>query len=62
MYSKYERQKDKREYGERRTHFAGPQFLHPAERVQPTRIVKWGEQGLPTYEDIPGMEGAEGHE
>lgn len=51
MYSKYERQKDKRSYGDRKVLFTGPMRLGPAERIQPHRIVKWNEEGLPEYEE-----------
>jgi troponin T len=52
MYSKYERQKDKRTYVDRKVLFTGPMRLGPAERIQPHRIVKWSEEGLPEYEDM----------
>jgi hypothetical protein len=61
MYSKYERQKDKRTYPERHTVYTGPQYIPPAAKIQPTRIIKWGEGGLPVYEDIEGA-GGEGGE
>jgi len=53
MYSKYERQKDKRNYKERHTTFIGPQYIQPPERIKPSKCVKWNESGLPAYEDIP---------
>lgn len=65
MFSKYERQKDKRNYDERKTLFTGPQFLYAADKIRPQKIVKWSEEGLPIYEDIPGAGEevpAEGHE
>jgi len=49
MYSKYERQKDKRSYDERLTLYTGPQYLYPAERIKPTKSVGWSEEGLPQY-------------
>jgi len=49
MYSKYERQKDKRSYDERLTLYTGPQYLYPAERIKPTKVVHWSEEGLPQY-------------
>lgn len=59
MYSNYERQKDKRSYVERHEVFRGPSFLFPAERIKPEKIVAWGEDGLPIYEEIQGgQEGA----
>ncbi len=54
MYSKYERQKDKRNYGARKDIFTGPQYLYPAERIKPQKIVCWGEDGLPVYEEMQG--------
>jgi len=53
MYSKYERQKDKRSYVDRKVIYTGPQYCSPAERIQPTKCVKWSEEGLPTYEEPP---------
>lgn len=49
MYSKYERQKDKRSYDERHTLYTGPQYAYPVERIQPKKIVAWDEDGLPIY-------------
>ena len=57
MYSKYERQMDKRQYGSRRDIFIGPQFLGAPERVIPTRVVEWNEVGLPVY--VGGQEDEE---
>ena len=51
MYSKYERQKDKRTYGDRKVLYTGPQYCFPAERIKPTKVVRWNEEGLPTYEE-----------
>lgn len=51
MYSKYERQKDKRSYDERLTLYTGPQYLYPAERIKPKKAVRWSEEGLPQYSD-----------
>lgn len=56
MYSKYERQKDKRPYSERKNQYTGPQFLYPPERIPPQKVIKWNEEGLPIYE-IPGEGG-----
>lgn len=53
MYSKYERQKDKRAYGDRKTLYTGPQWGSPADRIKPQKTVKWSEEGLPTYEVLP---------
>ena len=62
MYSKYERQKDKRTYPERQVVYTGPQYILPADRIKPSKIVKWGEGGLPVYEEIEGAGGeGEGH-
>jgi troponin T len=53
MYSKYERQKDKRSYDERLTLYTGPQYVYPPERIKPTKILRWNEEGLPIYAE-PG--------
>lgn len=55
MYSKYERQKDKRSYVDRHVLYTGPQWALPVERINPTKIVRWNEEGLPIYEE-PGSE------
>jgi len=55
MYSPFERQKDKRSYGERHVVFHGPTWKYPAKRIRPKKIVKWDEDtGLPIYEEIEG--------
>lgn len=51
MFSKYERQKDKRTYDDRKVLYTGPQFGCPAERIKPQKIVSWTEEGLPVYQD-----------
>jgi troponin T len=51
MYSKYERQKDKRSYVERKVIYTGPTFVLPPERIKPSKIVKWNEEGMPQYEE-----------
>lgn len=57
MFSEFERQTDSRSWGERHAVFKGAHFLYPAERVQPTRIMKFNEaSGQPEYQYIPGME------
>jgi len=53
MFSKYERQKDKRTYDDRKVLYTGPQFGCPAERIKPQKIVAWNEEGLPTYQEGP---------
>jgi len=55
MYSKYERQKDKRTYVDRKVLYTGPQWGFPAERIRPNKIVQWNEEGLPIYGE-PGAE------
>jgi len=57
LYSRFERQPDKRAYKEKHTVFTGPTYLFPADKINPTRVIKWDENsGLPTYEDMPGAE------
>merc|ERR1712240_300416 len=56
MYSKFERQQDKREFGERQTVFSGPVYAPLIERIQATRGLKWNENnGQPEYYDLPGF-------
>jgi len=50
MFSKYERQKDKRTYDDRKVLYTGPQFGCPPERIKPNKIVAWDEEGLPIYQ------------
>lgn len=49
MFSKYERQKDKRTYGDRKVLYTGPMFGGPPDRIQPQKFVGWTEEGLPIY-------------
>lgn len=51
MYSKYERQKDKRPYQERKVLYSGPMWGLPPDRIKPNKIVRWNEEGLPIYEE-----------
>ena len=51
MYSKYERQKDKRSYVDRKVLYTGPMYSGPAERIKPSKVVFWNEEGLPTYDE-----------
>jgi len=60
MYSEFERQKDKRSYGDRKELFVGPVFGYPAERIKPTKVLKWGDDGLPVYVEM-GSEGGDSH-
>jgi len=55
MYSKYERQKDKRSYGDRKVLYTGPQYSGPADRINPAKKVYWNEEGLPTYDAAEGV-------
>jgi len=59
MFSKYERQKDKRTYVDRKVLYTGPMFGGPADRIKPQKIVKWNEEGLPLYEEMGGAAHAE---
>lgn len=49
MFSKYERQKDKRTYVDRKTLYTGPMFGYPPDRIKPSKVVQWNEEGLPIY-------------
>jgi len=51
MFSKYERQKDKRSYDDRLQIFTGPQFVSPPERIKPQKVIRWNDEGLPVYTD-----------
>ena len=62
MYSKYERTKDKRTYGDRQKLFTGPQYSYAADKIKPAKVVKWTEDGLPEYELVEGAEPAEPQE
>jgi hypothetical protein len=59
MFSKYERQKDMRLYSDRKTLYTGPQYILPPERIKASKIVKWNEAGMPTYEEMAEGGGAE---
>ena len=52
MYSQFERQKDKRMFGNKREVYTGPVYGYAAERINPERTVEWGEDGLPIYTDM----------
>ena len=54
MYSKYERQKDKRLYGERQELFKGPMYSDPVPRVNPKKKVNWDELTSTMYYDESG--------
>lgn len=54
MYSKYERQKDKRSYNERHGMFVGPMFREPVPRVNPKRNIKWDDLTATMYYDESG--------
>ena len=57
LYSRFERQPDKRAYKEKFTVFSGPTYRFPAEKINPTRTIKWDEDsGLPSYEGGPAGE------
>lgn len=62
MYSKYERQKDKRVYSERQTIFKGPQYAFQAERIAPTKAVAWDELTGTLMYDESGMPAAPAEE
>ena len=56
MYSKYERQKDKRTYVDRKVLYKGAQYLYPPDRITPKRKVQFQEGGMPQYEEMEGGE------
>jgi troponin T len=62
MYSKYERQTDKRPYTEKKNVYGGPTWAMPVERIRPQKIVRWNEEGLPIYEEKGGESEAQAHE
>jgi len=41
MYSKYERQKDKRSYGQRKEIFYGPNWAEDIQKIRPTKTIKF---------------------
>jgi len=49
MFSKYERQKDKRSYDDRKVLYTGPQFAMPSEKIKPQKIIAWTDEGTPIY-------------
>lgn len=53
MFSKYERQKDKRNYKDRKHLYTGPCYVQPPDRIKPSKCIRWNESGMPTYEDMP---------
>lgn len=59
MYSRYERQKDKRTFSDRHVVFHGPTWKYPAKRIRACKIVKWDEDsGLPIYVEMEGADAA----
>lgn len=58
MFSKYERQKDKRDYRDRKKIYTGPQYILPPERIHPTKRIQWGEDGMPVYLELQAGEQA----
>jgi len=53
MYSKFERQKDHRDYAARNKFYAGPNFVLPTEPIRGTRKVIWNpDSGLPQYVEL----------
>ena len=50
MYSKFERQQDKRSYGQKHSVFQGPTYLHETDRIAAQRGITWDEDtGIPYY-------------
>ena len=52
MYSKYERQKDKRSYGQRKEIFYGPNWAEEVQKVKPTRVVRFFSDQGPEVEEL----------
>ncbi|KAL3311131.1 Troponin T [Cichlidogyrus casuarinus] len=50
MYSEYDRVKDHRDFGERRTVFNGPLYKDEYTRIEPTSMVKMTETGFQVVE------------
>jgi len=59
MYSKYERQKDKRSYEDRLQLFTGPQYVSPPDRIKPQKAIRWNDDGLPVYTEDDDCYGTE---
>ncbi len=54
MYSKYERQKDKRPYAEKLDVFKGPMWQGQAAKVDPKRKVAWDDLTQTMFYDESG--------
>jgi len=59
MFSKYERQKDKRSYGDRKTIFLGPNWAEEVQKVTPTKKVQFFSDQGPVIEELPDAPGGE---
>jgi len=57
MFSKYERQKDKRSYGDRKTIFLGPNWAEEVQKVTPTKKVQFFSDQGPVIEELPDAPG-----
>lgn len=62
MYSKFERQQDKRIYAEKKVVFKGASYAFQSEKIKPERSISWNEEGLPQYKTLGGSAPAEGEE
>jgi len=62
MYSKFERQQDKRIYAEKKVVFKGASYAFQSEKIKPERSISWNEEGLPSYKTLGGSAPAEGEE
>jgi len=57
MYSKFERQQDKRLFGEKAVVFHGATWAAITEKVTPRKCIVWNEaSGQPAYKPLPGFE------
>ena len=62
MYSKYERQKDKRAYVERQQLFQGPMYAGAVPRVDPKRRIAWDDLTQTMFYDESGVPAAPAEE
>lgn len=54
MYSKFERQQDKRVYSEKKVVFKGASYAFAPDKIPAARSIVWNEEGLPSYVPLGG--------